>query len=367
MVAAVPIPACPLPMISPARILPVAILALLASCATSGPAPPTGRPPILVQQTPATTALLQAVSAVSDSVAWISGHDGTWVRTVDGGLTWQVGRGPAGDSLQFRDIHAFDDRRAVLMSAGSGVASRIYWTEDAGDTWTLGFLMEDERGFLDCLDFWDEGRGVAYGDAIEGVPDVLTTSDGGRSWARVDAAALPPAGQGEGGFAASGTCVRTGPDGRGWIATGAGGNARVLTTRDHGASWTVGDTPMVRGDVAGSFTIAFRDTQIGLLLGGDLDRMEVATENAFRTMDGGRTWIPAGALRMVGPVYGADVVGGTGRAVAVGPGGADWTGDDGRTWMALSDDAWWAVDLTEGGVGWLAGPDGRVGRVAFGT
>src|SRR4029077_9002080 len=38
-----------------------------------------------------TSALLIAVSAVTDSVAWVSGSGGTWLRTSDGGITWQVG------------------------------------------------------------------------------------------------------------------------------------------------------------------------------------------------------------------------------------------------------------------------------------
>ncbi len=328
-----------------------------------GPAP-TGLP-VLVRQSSGTESLLQAISAVSAEVAWVGGHDGTYVRTTDGGLVWEASTGPGGDSLQFRDVHAFDADRAVLMSAGSGPLSRIYVTEDAGRTWELAFLMEDTRGFLDCLDFWDDRRGLAYGDSFDGVPYVLLTSDGGRTWRRPDPARLPPAGAGEGGFAASGTCARAGTEGRGWIATGAGGNARVLRTADHGRTWQASETPIVKGDVAGLTTLTFRGREVGLGLGGDLAQMEARTVNVVRTMDGGESWAVGGALRMPGPVYGASYVPGTRTAVAVGPAGADWSGDDGERWLALDDEAYWAVDLTSSGSGWLVGPQGRITKVHF--
>jgi len=320
---------------------------------------------MLIHQAPGTTALLQAVSAVSDSVVWISGHKGTWTRSTDGGLTWYVSQGPGGDSLQFRDIHGFDADRAVLMSAGTGIASRIYWTSDAGANWTLGFLMEDERGFLDCMDFWDDLHGVAYGDSFDGVPYILRTQDGGHTWERPDARALPGASQGEGGFASSGTCVRTYGERRGWIGTGAGGSARVLRTDDQGVTWNAYQTPMVKGDVAGLFSLTFRSRDVGLALGGDLDREDEATDNAFRTTDGGATWEAGGPLQLSGPVYGAAYVPGTRMAVAVGPAGADFTPSDGERWISISSEDHWAVDFSSAEAGWMVGPGGRVTKVAF--
>src|SRR5687768_17240736 len=62
--------------------------------------------PVLTVQASGTTALLQAVSAVNASVVWASGHDGTYVRTLDGGEAWVAARVPGADTLQFRDVHA---------------------------------------------------------------------------------------------------------------------------------------------------------------------------------------------------------------------------------------------------------------------
>ncbi len=74
-----------------------------------------------------------------------------------------------------------------------------------------------------------------------------------------------------GGFAASGTCVTTGENGLAWIATGAGGNARILKTMDYGKSWTTHQTPIVKGDAAGMTSVDFIDDQTGFVTGGGFD------------------------------------------------------------------------------------------------
>src|SRR5438270_605688 len=75
-------------------------------------------------QASGTEASLRGVSAVSSKVAWASGSGGTWLRTTDGGNTWKGGVVEGGESLDFRDVEAFDDNTALLMSAGAGGQSR---------------------------------------------------------------------------------------------------------------------------------------------------------------------------------------------------------------------------------------------------
>src|SRR5690349_16384969 len=110
-------------------------------------------PPRLESQTSGTTARLQAISAVSGSVAWVSGVHGTYALTTDGGTTWHSGIVPGADSLEFRDVHAFSARSAVLLSAGTGPQSRIYRTTDGGATWTKVWQNLDPKAFYDCIDF----------------------------------------------------------------------------------------------------------------------------------------------------------------------------------------------------------------------
>ena len=314
-------------------------------------------------------AVLQAVSAVSESVVWIGGHDGVVARTVDGGSAWELLPGPGGDTLQFRDIHGFSAEAAVAMSAGEGSLSRIYLTSDGGGEWTLAFLMTEPAGFLDCLDFWDERRGFAYGDSFDGIPYILVTQDGGRSWERVPGDATPAAADGEGGFAASGTCARAGPEGTGWIGTGAGGSARLLTTGDHGRSWRAAELPIARGELAGVFTLAVAEGALLMALGGDLDRRDsVVADNAAKTVGGHVRWESAAPAPIEGAVYGSDAgcLGGEWWVVAVAPTGAAYAVAPEDRWTPLPGVVAWAVDFAPGGrVGWAAGSGGRIWRLRW--
>ena len=341
-----------------------------AGAAAPGTARNPGTPaPTVTEQSSGTTEVLQAISPVSAETVWASGHGGAILRTVDGGDAWQRVAAPAGDSLQFRDIHGFSSRAAIALTAGTGPASRIYRTADGGETWTLAFLMDAPEGFLDCLDFWDGERGFAYGDSFDGVPYILLTGDGGRSWARVPADAAPAANLGEGGFAASGTCARAGDSGRGWIGTGAGGSARILATDDYGATWSEAAVPMATGDAAGIFTLAMADGSPVMALGGDLGaRDEVVEANAAVTMDAGRTWTAASPAPIEGAVYGsaAGRWGPYRNIVAVAPPGAAFTADMGVTWQPLDGVSAWAVEFAPGGrVGWAAGEGGQIWRIEW--
>src|SRR5690349_18987892 len=149
-------------------------------------------------QTSGTTALLIAVSPVNERVVWVSGAQGTYLRTTDGGATWKAGRVPGADSLQFRDVHGVDANTAYLLSIGNGNQSRIYKTTDAGAHWTRQFTNPDSAGFYDCMDFWDARRGIVIGDAIGGDVAVLRTTDGGATWSRLPPASLPRAQPNEG-------------------------------------------------------------------------------------------------------------------------------------------------------------------------
>lgn len=314
------------------------------------------------EQSSGVASRLQAVAAVNENVGWASGLDGAVVRTLDGGASWQRLSGPGGagsETLQFRDIHAFDADTAYLLAAGEGDLSRIYRTDDGGASWRLQFLNLDPRGFLDCFDFWDRERGLAYGDSIDGELFVLTTGNGA-TWERIPPTALPAAGEGEGGFAASGTCVEAGADGRAWIATGAGGSARVLATESRGATWAFAESPTVRGTAAGLMSVVFTTERVGVALGGDLEQPEAFTANVAITEDGGATWTAGGRLPFPGAAYGGAWRGGA--LIAHGPGGIAASADGGRTWTSLGDADTWSVDFGSDDMFWAVGPEGKILR-----
>src|SRR6185369_9157014 len=94
-------------------------------------------------QNSGTDVQLRGISAVSDKVAWASGAGGTVLRTVDGGATWLRVEVVGASSLDFRDVQAFDQNTAFVLSIGPGEQSRIYKTSDGGRIWQLQFTNKD--------------------------------------------------------------------------------------------------------------------------------------------------------------------------------------------------------------------------------
>ena len=288
----------------PMRALLVPLALALAACAPrpalDAPRTDGAAPPALVGQDAGTDALLIGSHAVGGGVVWASGTAGTVLRTTDGGATWADVSVPGADTLQFRDVHAFGPREAVVLSIGGGAASRVYRTDDGGASWRQTFVNDEPDGFFDCLGFWDERRGLAFSDAVAGAFLVVETDDGGRTWRPLPDGALPPAQDGEGGFASSGTCVATHGERTAWIAAGNARPARVLRTDDGGRSWTSAPVPLDAGEAAGATSVAFRTAERGVALGGDLGATDVVGRTVARTADGGRSWTAGGPLPFAG-------------------------------------------------------------------
>lgn len=324
--------------------------------------------PMWTMQSTGSTASLRGVSAVSDRVAWASGSRGTVLRTMDGGATWEPRVVPGGEALDFRDVDAFSADVAYALSIGNGDASRIYKTTDGGATWQLQFTNQEPDGFYDAMAFWDARRGVAVSDSINGQFVIIRTEDGGATWTRVPPGGLPPAQEGEGYFAASGTNVAVWGDRHVWLGTGAASRARVLRSADAGRTWQISETPLLGGGTAGIYSIAFRDAMHGMVVGGAYDKEDEAIDNVAVTADGGATWAlvrgPDGPSALAGFRSAVKYLPGTTALVAVGPSGTDISRDDGRTWSPLEGPGFHTFSLTpDGVVGWGAGSRGRIGRL----
>ena len=280
------------------------------------------------------TATFRGVSAVDANVVWVGGSRGNVLRSLDGGATWQNVSPPGLNTLDFRDVDAFDAKTAYILSIGNGEASRILKTVDGGATWSETFKNLDADGFFDAMAFWDKDHGIAVSDSSKGLFRIITTADGGRTWTRVDPATLPAALDNEGAFAASGTNVAVWGDRHVWIGTGAAAKARVLHSADRGKTWAIADTPIPGGSSAGIYSIAFRDALHGIVVGGDYAKEDLALDNVAVTDDGGKTWKLApgvGGFRSVITYFPAA----NGPSlIALGPSGADISHDNGKTWTA---------------------------------
>jgi len=317
-------------------------------------------------QTSNTKALIQAISIIDDQNIWVSGHQGTYLNTTDGGLSWNAQVMKDADTLQFRDLHAFSNKEVVLMSAGPGKLSQIRKTVDGGSNWEVKYLMKDSLGFLNTIEFWDQKNGLAFGDAIRGELFILKTTNGGDSWERINPKILPKALGSEGGFAASGTCIAVQGKGNAWIATGAGERPRVLHTKDYGNTWSESSTPIVSGEAAGITSINFWDSQHGFIAGGDLAITDEYVYNTGFTVNGGETWSLATHPNFKGSIYGVGLLQANDEkfVFAGGPNGLEYSKDYGTNWTTMDSLNYWAVKFSPLGVGWATGTDGKILKIS---
>jgi photosystem II stability/assembly factor-like uncharacterized protein len=319
----------------------------------------------MAQQAPAAERL-RGVSAVSAQVAWASGNKGTVLRTTDGGSTWTLVSPSGSADLDFRDVEAFDASTAYVLAIGNGDKSRILKTTDGGRTWATQFVNQDAKKFFDAIAFWDANTGLAVGDPLDGTFVVIRTTDAGRTWSEIPPAGMPPALEGDGAFAASGTCLVTAGTSHAWIGSGGGARARVFRSNDKGITWQVADTPIQAGTASsGIFSVAFSDSKRGVIAGGDYRKEKEPGDNLAFTTDGGATWAFAGATRLRSFRSAvAYLPGSKGRAlVAAGPGGTDRSSDGGATWTALGDEGYHALSVARDGTAWVVGEGGRIGRL----
>src|SRR5258708_13518359 len=112
--------------------------------------------PAWIPQQSDSTASLRGVHAVNARVVWASGTKGTVLRTTDGGMTWQTVPVAGAADLDFRAIHAFDERTALALSAGLRGKSRIYKTTHGRATRRLPPPNTHPQGFWDAMAFLAE-------------------------------------------------------------------------------------------------------------------------------------------------------------------------------------------------------------------
>lgn len=309
---------------------------------------------------------LRGLAVVSDRVAWASGAKGTVIRTLDG-ESWSVVSVPGAESLDFRDIEAWDAENAIALSIGPGPTSNVFKTTDGGVHWRRVFANPDPEAFWDAITFWDRRHGALFGDPLRGRFQVFTTDDGGESWTPSPEASMPAALESEGAFAASGSCLSSGPGKRLAFVTGGAAVARVFVSRDRGATFQAAVSPVPAGAASkGLFSVVWLGEKTLLTVGGDYKEPLLEGVNTSLSRDGGAHWtaMPAqtGFLSSVtrGPY-------GEGSVVAVGLAGTRISRDRGRTWKVVDKAPYNTAGFVSGrsskpGAGFAVGPKGVVAR-----
>tara|TARA_R110000868_G_scaffold63499_1_gene191567 strand:- start:2317 stop:3372 length:1056 start_codon:yes stop_codon:yes gene_type:complete len=338
----------------------VALAMTLIGAAACQPAPQPDVSLEWVSQTSGVSSNLRGLAVVNADIAWVGAPDGVVLRTIDGGQSWTQSRIEGAAGLDLRSAHGFDGDHALFFTAGS--PARLFETRDGGASFSLVYEDAADAAFFDGLAFWDDLRGIAFSDPVDGAFHILLTEDGGQSW--TPAEGLPEPLESEAGFAASDSGVAVGENGRVWIGTGGGARARILASEDFGASWHVVNTPLASAQSgAGIFSIAVSGNTL-VATGGDYTREDERAGVAAYSLDGGRAWFepgdpPGGYRSAVAALPGLG-----GHFLAVGPNGADLSRDGGRIWEGISRPGYNAVAFAPGSsLGWAVGTDGRIARL----
>ena len=295
---------------------------------------------------------LRGLSVVNDNIVWVSGSNGMVGKTIDGGKSWKWKRIPNFEKNDFRDIEAFDENIAIIMSVGS--PGYILRTDDGGAKWKEVYVNSATGVFLDAMEFWSSKIGVVIGDPINNKFVVARTYDNGKTWHDVNHESEPTASKGEACFAASGTNLRAFEEQCYFVTGGQTSNLFIMDKPT--------PLPIIHGkSTAGANSIAIKDKNNFIVVGGDFDKPNSSIQNACYTRDGGTTWqqpeTPPHGYRSCVEYMRKKTW------ITCGYNGVDITKDDGRNWDKISSESFNVCRKAKKGKAvFLAGANGLIGK-----
>ena len=305
----------------------------------------------------ASSSSLRAIHAVNEHIVWASGSLGQVLLTQDGGENWKQIFVPGCEDTEFRSLHAWDAKRALVFDISP--KGRAFKTTDGGESWKQTYSSPKEGAFFNSLKFSDDSHGIAISDPVDDQVFILKTEDGGWNWKRLKN--TPATETGEINFAASNTCIEYLPSGEIFIVTG-GNKARVLRSLDHGNSWEFIETPAITGEAAGLFSISFFSAKNGVAVGGDFSDPAREGTRAIFTEDGGVHWHPAESMPAE---YRSCVISFNDKLLfATGKTGCDYSTDAGKNWAKIDSVGYYAASFVPGkSMIYLSGSQGRIAKV----
>ena len=306
-------------------------------------------------------ASFRGLDVINKKVVWVSGTQGTVLKTNDGGSTWEDVSVPNNTETDFRDIEAFDDKIAIVM--GISTPARFYKPNDGGKSWDLVYFNETNEVFFDGMSFLNTNHGIAFSDPVNGKHYLIKTKDGGETWQEIPSEGIPKKLEVEYGFAASGTGIPVYGNKTVWLGMG-GVKSRVLKSNDGGINWVSGETPLAHGgESTGIYSVAFKNKKIGVAVGGDYTEQNIKNTMVF-TENGGMTWhLPetqTNEYRECVAHYRGNIF------IAVGPSGIDISKDNGKNWIKETREV---KDLTaiafakNSRIGFAVGKNGKIYKI----
>lgn len=282
-----------------------------------------------------------ASASVLGGTQWNSANK--YLRTADGGATWQYSSVTAQFGYNISNIYALDaDTCYASMYDGiNGTGGGIFKTTDGGSTWNqLGAgQIFNSASFPDFVYMWDAKDGLAVGDGNgpgTAFFEIYTTNDYGATWVRVPRENLPPTDAQPFGIVNNYTVYGN----RIWFdayeSSDGGQNLSahyVYRSDDKGLHWSAFPVP-----IATPFRdMTFIDETTGFIVG----KYASGDPYLYRSTDGGETW--GDPVSYTGNLMGSYIsnVPGTNAIVTTnpylgGPSGSSISYDLGDTWIDIS-------------------------------
>jgi hypothetical protein len=183
--------------------------------------------------------------------------------------------------------------------------------------------------FLDGMAI-ENKEAFVMGDPVDNEFSLFHSSDL-RHWEKITPAL--PSYSGEAGFAASGSTVQI-SNGIYYFVSG-GEKSRFFMSKDKGQTWIQSELPFKNSQASGAFSLAMKDTNNGIVVGGDYLAPNSRENICFITKDGGIAWSAptSGPFGYRSCVYYTD-----GVYYSCGTNGIDYSKDNGTTWIQLSNE-----------------------------
>lgn len=249
---------------------------------------------------------LASVDFVNRNQGWAVGGGGTILATANGGGTWALQS--SGVSATLKDVAFIDSQRGWAVGDGSAIVK----TTNAGATWRQITNLPRPNASLSRIEALSATHAWAAGTDYSNwpyVPLIWATTDGGEHWQAQSLPSIDP-------IAGLSFVDLT----HGWALDGIG---QVIATSNGGASWSkAGSLPPAILGVYGQ-DIQFTSLLEGWALATRWNEYMFAEPHVVHhTTDGGQTWAVLGAI---GPDVGYGnigdfLVGANGRLWAVGQG-----------------------------------------------
>ena len=307
---------------------------------------------IQVEQCPSADNNFRGLSAINEHSIWLSSDQGeVWFYHDE--HDWE-NRSPKGyEKIMWRDIHAFSSESVLILSAGS--PGLILKTDDAGKSWQEVYRNDSPTIFFDAFDFIGKD-GMAFSDAQGELLEVISTEDAGQTWhslssERFDLKVI----EGQGGFAASGTCLELLSDNECFIVLG--GPQAILKKVSSEDPQTIG-LPLDHGEASqGPFSISAKNNDSLIVVGGDYRADSLSHKSVSLSTDGGSTWQLPQAWSILENHYWSCVEWKGPRIILCSRFNTAISLDNGQTWEIIN------IGFYTNHKGWFSGPGGRIGRL----